>query len=58
VIGVTTELAELGQKTSSSERVGQRPGRVEPRENKRRPKVIALMKKPRRQFQEEMKSAL
>jgi hypothetical protein len=57
VIGVTTELAELGQKTSSSERVGHRPERVEPRENKRRPKMIALMKKPRRQFQDEMKSA-
>jgi hypothetical protein len=57
VIGVTTELAELGQKTSSSERVGHRPERVEPRENKRRPKMIALKKKPRRQFQDEMKSA-
>ncbi|MEO8498340.1 MAG: IS4 family transposase, partial [Planctomycetota bacterium] len=47
VIGVSEELATLGQQTSGSERVGHRDGRVEPRANKRRPKVLALMTKPR-----------
>ena len=36
-----------GQEASSSEVVGHRPDRVEPRVNKRRPKVLALMTKPR-----------
>jgi hypothetical protein len=50
VIGVTNELAELGQQASQSERVGDRPDRVEPRVNKRRPKVLALMSKPRAEY--------
>ncbi|MDZ4849690.1 MAG: hypothetical protein SGI77_10375 [Pirellulaceae bacterium] len=54
VIGVTVELAQLGQEASSSERVGNRPDRVEPRVNKRRPKVIALMSKPRRECHAEI----
>ena len=57
VIGVTPELAELGQATSCSEQVGHRPDRVEPRKNKRRPKLIALMKKPRWQYQTELNAA-
>lgn len=57
VIGVTPELAELGQDTSSSQRVGHRPERVEPRKNKRRAKLIGLLKKPRRQYQDEIKAA-
>ncbi|MDB4614608.1 IS4 family transposase [bacterium] len=44
---LTKELIELGQQTSSSEVVGNRLDRVEPRANKRRPKVLALLKKPR-----------
>jgi hypothetical protein len=44
---LTKELVELGQQTSSSEVVGNRPDRVEPRANKRRPKLIALLTKPR-----------
>jgi hypothetical protein len=57
VIGVTPELAKLGQATSSSERIGHRPDRVEPRKNKRRPKLIALMKKPRWEYQTELNAA-
>ena len=57
VIGVSAELAELGQQASASERVGHRDGRVEPRANKRRPKVLALMKKPRHQLRAELKAA-
>ena len=41
------ELVQLGLQTSSSEVVGNRPGRVEPRANKRRPKLLALLTKPR-----------
>ena len=57
VIGVTEELRNVGQQTCCSQRVGHREGRVEPRRNKRRPKVLALMTKPRRQYQEELKAA-
>lgn len=44
---LTDELVALGQQTSSSELVGNRPDRVEPRANKRRPKLLALLTKPR-----------
>jgi hypothetical protein len=54
VIGVTAELAQLGQEASRSEVVGKRPDRVEPRVNKRRPKVLALMTKPRRAYHAEL----
>jgi hypothetical protein len=57
VIGVSDEMATLGQQTSASERVGHRDGRVEPRANKRRPKILALMKKPRHQLQAELEAA-
>lgn len=46
---LTPELSELGQQTSASEIVGRRPDRVEPRANKRRPKLLALLTKPRAQ---------
>ena len=46
---LTAELIELGQQTSASEIVGNRPDRVEPRANKRRPKLLALLTKPRAQ---------
>jgi hypothetical protein len=46
---LTVELIELGQQTSASELVGNRLDRVEPRANKRRPKLLALLTKPRSQ---------
>jgi len=58
VTGVTKELAQLGQATACSEQVGHRDGRIEPRKNKRRPKIIALMTKPRRLYQAEMGAAV
>ena len=57
VIGVTSELAELGQEASSSEVVGHRPDRGEPRVNKRRPKVLALMTKPRLKYHAKLGAA-
>lgn len=44
---LTSELVALGQQTSSSEVVGNRLNRIEPRANKRRPKILALLNKPR-----------
>ena len=61
VVGVTSELANLAQEVSISQRVGQRDGqrdgRTEPRVNKRRPKVLALMQKPRHELRKELKAA-
>jgi hypothetical protein len=57
VIGVSDELDTLGQEASCSQRVGHRDGRAEPRVNKRRPKILALMKKPRHQLQAELEAA-
>jgi hypothetical protein len=54
VIGVTDELSLLGQQACCSEQVGHRDGRVEPRCNKRRPKILALMTKPRAQSLKEL----
>ena len=54
VIGVPEELAALALQASASERVGHRDGRVEPRANKRRPKILALMTKPRHQLRAEL----
>lgn len=53
----TDELIELGNQAAASERVANRPGRVEPRANKRRPKLIALMNKPRNQATQELLNA-
>ena len=50
VIEVTADLAALGQASSSSERVG----RAEPRKNKRRRKLLALMTKPRHEYHAEL----
>jgi hypothetical protein len=47
ITGVNDELAILGQSSPLTEPAGQRPNRVEPRANKRRPKVIALLSRPR-----------
>lgn len=57
VIGVPEELARQSQQASASEPVGHRAGRVEPRANKRWPKVLALMKKPRRILRAELEAA-
>ena len=57
VIGVPLELAKLGQLMPCSERVGHREGRLEPRANQRRPKMIALMTKPRSVYQAELEAA-
>ncbi len=54
---LTAELVELGQQTSSSEFVGHRTDRVEPRANKRRPKLLALLTKPRAQAKLELMTA-
>ena len=43
-----------GRRLPQSETVGHRPGTVEPRKNKRRPKILALMKKPRPEYQAEL----
>jgi hypothetical protein len=53
-VDTTPELAELGSAASSSKTVGNRPGRVEPRMNKRRSKLLALMKKPRNECRAEL----
>jgi len=58
VIGVTTELVSLGQHVACSEQVGHREGRIEPRVNKRRPKVLVLMTKSRALFQSEREAAV
>lgn len=57
VIGVSEEMATLGQQAPGSERVGHRDGRIEPRVNKRRPKVLALMKQPRHQLRAALAAA-
>ncbi len=57
VIGVPEELARQSHQASASGRVGHRAGRVEPRANKRRPKVLALMKKPRHLLRAEIEAA-
>lgn len=54
---LTDELIKLGQQTSASENVGHRPDRVEPRANKRRPKLLALLTKPRAQAKLELITA-
>ena len=50
VIGITPELAELGQAASSGGVVGNRPDRIEPRANKRRPKALDLLAIPRAEY--------
>ncbi len=48
--GVSEAMAESVQRQGVVAIVGNRPNRVEPRENKRRPKVLKLMTVPRRLF--------
>ena len=53
----SNELIELGIAMPVSETVGNRLDRIQPRANKRRPKVLALLNKPRRQAIAELKQA-
>ena len=57
VVSLTPQLVQLGLETSKSENVGNRPNRVEPRANKRRPKLIALLTKPRQIAMQELNTA-
>ena len=57
VIGVPRAIAELGRRVPCSVQVGHRPGRTEPRENKRRPKLIALMMRPRAERRSQLLNA-
>lgn len=49
------QLIQVGLEMSSDQAVAQRPDRVEPRANKRRPKLIALLTKPRQKAIAELK---
>lgn len=51
--GTDAFVVRLGQTAPGDELVGHRPDRFEPRVNKRRPKVLALMAKPRAMYQAE-----
>ena len=53
----STELIDLANRAAVSQRVGNRPDRIEPRANKRRPKIIALLNKPRRLAIQELVNA-
>ncbi len=57
VNGVSEAMAALGQSQPTDELVGHRSGRYEPRKNKRRPKVLALMTKPRDTYKSELGAA-
>ncbi len=56
VMKTTKELATLGQQVPCSERVGHRTGRTEPRANKRRTKVLALLKQPRYHYHQQRRT--
>lgn len=49
-VGVKGSMAMASQQQSTCAVIGNRPGRSEPRENKRRPKVLKLMTVPRKLF--------
>jgi hypothetical protein len=55
--GTNVALIELGQVQPLGEVVGHRPDRVEPRANKRRPKVLKLMTQPRAAYKLEVAAA-
>ena len=55
--GTNDALIELGQNQPCDEIVGHRPDRVEPRVNKRRPKVLKLMSKPRSKYGRQLANA-
>jgi hypothetical protein len=53
VVNLTAELAELRFRQQTETPVGHRPDRCEPRANKRRPKILALLTKPRAEARRE-----
>ena len=55
--GINASLVELGQSLPLDIVVGNREGRIEPRVNKRRPKVLKLMTLPRAAYQAQMLTA-
>jgi len=55
--GVNDSLAELGQAQPLDDVVGHREGRIEPRANKRRPKVLKLLTVPRTAYQSQFNNA-
>lgn len=54
--GVSETMATAAQAQGVCAVVGNRPGRVEPRENKRRPKLLKRMTTPRRLFHEAIRA--
>lgn len=54
---LTCEIIQMGIQSVVSEQVGNRLDRVEPRANKRRPKILALLTKPRNQARAELIAA-
>lgn len=52
--GVNDALIALGENQPLDEVVGHRPDRIEPRANKRRPKVLKLMTQPRSEFKAQL----
>ncbi|MDM4019473.1 IS4 family transposase [Roseiconus lacunae] len=56
--GTNEALVELGQSQPLDEVIGHRPDRVEPRVNKRRPKVLKLMSKPRSEYDRQLANAV
>ena len=55
--GLNASLVGLGQSLPLDTLVGNREGRIEPRANKRRPKVLKLMTVPRATYQTQMMTA-
>jgi hypothetical protein len=55
--GTNEALITLGQSLPLDEVIGHRPDRVEPRANKRRPKILKLMTQPRSAFKKALASA-
>jgi hypothetical protein len=54
VVELTTELQALRQRQQIAIEIGNRPDRYEPRANKRRPKILALLTKPRAEARAEL----
>ena len=57
MIGVDKQISDWAINGSGSETVGDRPGRIDPRKNKRRPKLIALLTKPRHFYHSDAETA-
>ena len=54
--GVEIGMRQLFFEQQIAIKVGHRPGRTEPRANKRRPKILQLLTKPRHQAKAELES--